>query len=133
MEANVVRQEPAPLTRHLRVREDRGRTVLEFRGEIDILAAQEVHPHLDAVTGRDRPDVVIDLTPVEFFDCAGLRLLYRARRRILERGGELRLVCSDRLVLRILRITGLAELLPPAPSLEEVWDAPGARAASGAS
>jgi anti-anti-sigma factor len=133
MEANVVRQEPAPLTRHLRIREHRGRTVLEFRGEIDILAAQELHPHLDAVTGRLESDLVIDLTPVEFFDCAGLRLLYRARRRVLARGGELRLVCCDRMVLRILRITGLAELLPPAPSLQEALDAPGPRAASGAS
>ncbi|WP_448319654.1 anti-sigma factor antagonist [Streptomyces sp. CO7] len=132
MEANVVRQEPAPLTRHLRVREHRGRTVLELRGEIDILSAQEIHPHMDAVTGRPEPDVVVDLTPVEFFDCAGLRLLYRARRRVLDRGGELRLVCSDRLVLRILRITGLAELLPPAPTLDAALDAPGPRAATGA-
>ncbi|MEU3557894.1 anti-sigma factor antagonist, partial [Streptomyces fragilis] len=105
--------------------------VLELRGEIDILSAQEIHPHMDAVTGRPEPDVV-DLTPVEFFDCAGLRLLYRARRRVLDRGGELRLVCSDRLVLRILRITGLAELLPPVAGIDEALDAPGFRAATGA-
>jgi anti-anti-sigma factor len=128
-----VRQEPAPLTRHLRVREHRGRTVLEFRGEIDILTAQEIRPHLDAVTGRPRPDVVIDLTPVEFFDCSGLRLLYRARSRVLDRGGELRLVCADRMVLRILRVTGLHDLVPPAADLEEALRAPGARAATGAS
>jgi anti-anti-sigma factor len=128
-----VRHEPAPLTRHLRVREHQGHTVLEFRGEIDILAAQEIYPHLDAVTGRVRPDVVVDLTPVEFFDCAGLRLLFRARRRVLARGGELRVACADRLVLRILRITGLADLVPVAPSVEEALPAPGPRAASGAS
>ncbi|NYV78646.1 anti-sigma factor antagonist [Streptomyces sp. UH6] len=127
-----MRQEPAPLTRHLRVREHQGHTVLELRGEIDILTAQEVGPHLDAVTGRARPDVVIDLTPVEFFDCSGLRLLFRARRRVLARGGELRVVCADRLVLRILRVTGLAAVLPVAPSMEEALRAPSPRAASGA-
>ncbi|MEU9579416.1 anti-sigma factor antagonist [Streptomyces chilikensis] len=126
-----MRQEPAPLTRHLRVREHRGHTVLELRGEIDVLGAQEVSPHLDAVTGRPRADVVVDLTPVEFFDCAGLRLLYRARRRVLARGGELRLVCADGMVLRILRVTGLAELLTVAPTLEEALRAPGARTAPG--
>ncbi|WP_151774030.1 anti-sigma factor antagonist [Streptomyces abyssomicinicus] len=127
-----MRQEPAPLTRHLRVREHQGHTVLELRGEIDILTAQEVGPHLDAVTGRTRPDVVVDLTPVEFFDCSGLRLLLRARRRVLARGGELRVVCADRLVLRILRVTGLAAVLPVAPSMEEALRAPAPRAASGA-
>jgi anti-anti-sigma factor len=75
----------------------------------------------------------MDLTPVEFFDCAGLRLLYRARQRVLAREGELRVACSARMVLRVLRITGFADLVPVAPSVEEALRAPGTRAASGAS
>jgi ribose-phosphate pyrophosphokinase len=37
-----VRHQPAPLTRHLRVRRERAYTVLEFHGEIDIAAAAEI-------------------------------------------------------------------------------------------
>jgi anti-sigma B factor antagonist len=107
-----------PGTDHLRVREDRGRTVLELHGEIDIAAAVEIIPHLDALTGRPGARIVIDLRHVEFFDCSGLRLLHRARHRILDRGGELRLVCTHPLTLRVLKVTGLSRLLPPAPSLE---------------
>lgn len=84
----VVQQEPAPLSRHLRVHEERGHTVLEFRGEIDIAAAAEIEPHLDRATADPDVRVVIDLSLVEFLDCSGLRLLYRARSRVLDRDGQ---------------------------------------------
>ncbi|MGV9897016.1 anti-sigma factor antagonist, partial [Streptomyces tendae] len=74
-----MRQESASPTRHLRVRRHRGHTVLEFRGEIDIASAAEIAPHLDRETVRPGARVVLDLGGIEFFDCSGLRLLYRAR------------------------------------------------------
>lgn len=114
----VVQQEPAPLSRHLRVHQDRGHTVLEFRGEIDIAAAMEIVPYLDPVTGRDGSRVVIDLRHVEFFDCSGLRLLYRARSRVLDHDGRLHVVCDHPLTLRIMRVTGLHRLLPPHATLD---------------
>nr|WP_239158080.1 anti-sigma factor antagonist [Streptomyces sp. SID13726] len=120
----VVQQEPAPLSRHLRVHQDRGHTVLEFRGEIDIAAAMEVLPYLDRVTGRPEPRLVIDLSGVEFFDCSGLRLLYRARARVLDNDGRLLLVCTHPLTLRIIRVTGLSRLLPPQPSVDAALEQP---------
>ena len=113
-----------PGTGHLRVHEDRGRTVLELHGEIDIAAAVEIIPHLDALTGGPGARIVIDLRHVEFFDCSGLRLLHRARHRVLDRGGELRLVCTHPLTLRVLKVTGLARLLPPAPTLDAALEQP---------
>ncbi|MBD0420154.1 anti-sigma factor antagonist [Streptomyces sp. TRM S81-3] len=115
-----MRQESASPTRHLRVHRHRGHTVLEFRGEIDIASAAEIAPHLDRETGRPGARIVIDLRRIEFFDCSGLRLLYRARHQVLEQGGQVHLVCTHPLTLRMLRITGLAGMLPPRPTLEEV-------------
>ncbi|GAA2260081.1 hypothetical protein GCM10010145_32290 [Streptomyces ruber] len=120
----------APSVRHLRVREERGHTVLEFHGEIDILAALEIVSCLDSATGGPEPRVVIDLRPVDFFDCSGLRLLYRARRRVLAQGGQLHLVCTDDLTLRVLKVTGLARLLPPSASLDEALSRPEATSGS---
>lgn len=119
-----MQQVPAPLTRHLRVHQDRGHTVLEFRGEIDIAASMEILPYLDRVTGRPDARLVIDLSGVEFFDCSGLRLLCRARTRVLDQDGRLLLVCTHPLTLRVLRVTGLARLLPPLPSLDAALGQP---------
>ncbi|MEW1778825.1 anti-sigma factor antagonist [Streptomyces sp. NPDC086777] len=119
-----LRQDPAPLSRYLRIHQDRGHTVLELRGEIDIAAATEIAPHLDRVTAQENARVVIDLLPVAFFDCSGLRLLYRARSRVLERGGQLQLVCTHPLTLRVLKVTGLSRLLPPRPTLDAALGQP---------
>lgn len=119
-----MRQEPAPLTRHLRVRQERGHKVLEFRGEIDLAAATEIAPHLDRETGRPAARIVIDLSGIDFFDCSGLRLLYRARSRVLDRRGQVLLVCAHPLTLRVLRITGLSRLLPPQPTLDAALEQP---------
>ncbi|MFI1767062.1 anti-sigma factor antagonist [Streptomyces sp. NPDC020800] len=124
-----MQQETPPFTRHLRIHQDRGHTVLEFRGEIDIAAATEIAPALDRATGRPGVRIVIDLRAVEFFDCSGLRLLYRARSRVLEQGGRLHLVCTHPLTLRVFRVTGLSRLLPPQPSLDAALGQP--EAASG--
>ncbi|GAB2980160.1 anti-sigma factor antagonist [Streptomyces pseudoechinosporeus] len=107
------------LTPHLHVHRDRGYTVLEFHGDIDIIAALEIVPFLDAATARPGAQVVLDLRHIEFLDCSGLRLLYRARRRTLAQGGRLRLVCTHPLTLRIFQVTGLDALLPPLPTLDE--------------
>ncbi len=117
-----------PRSPHLRVHEDRGHTVLEFHGEIDILASLDIIPVLDAATGRPAADVVLDLRHIEFFDCSGLRLLHRARRRVLARGGRVRLVCTHPLTLRILRVTELAGLMPPLSSVDEALGDPEAAA-----
>ncbi|GAA3208147.1 anti-sigma factor antagonist [Streptomyces thermocoprophilus] len=98
-------------------------------GEIDIAAAVEIQPSLDAATEGPAPRVVIDLTDIEFFDCSGLRLLYRARRRVLDHDGRIHLVCTHPLTLRVLRLTGLGKLLPPQATLEAALALP--EAASG--
>ncbi|MFS8197807.1 anti-sigma factor antagonist [Streptomyces sp. CWNU-52B] len=114
-----MRNKPGPHSPHLRVHENAGHTVLEFHGEIDILASLDIIPVLDAATGHPAGDVVLDLRYIEFFDCSGLRLLHRARRRVLAQGGQVRLVCTHPLTLRILRATELAGVMPPLSTMDE--------------
>ncbi|MER6346916.1 anti-sigma factor antagonist [Streptomyces sp. NPDC001595] len=123
-----MQQEPAPISRYLRVLQDRGHTVLEFHGEIDIVAAEEIAPWLDEATAAPAPQVVIDLGPAVFLDASGLRLLYRARSRVLARDGRLHLVCAHPPVLRVLRVAGLTRLLPPLPTREAALHRPGSPA-----
>ncbi|MFF8787977.1 STAS domain-containing protein [Streptomyces sp. NPDC015125] len=86
-----------------------GTTVLELRGELDILAVSVLSDRLDEITGAQGTDLVVDVRAVTFIDCAGLSLLSRARYRTRQRGGRLRLtgVCGGGSVARLLRMTGL--------------------------
>ncbi|MFC7220616.1 STAS domain-containing protein [Streptomyces polyrhachis] len=96
-----------------------GFSVLELHGEIDIAALAEAEPQVDALTSAPAPRLVVDLTPADFFDCSGLRLLCRAYRRVAEREGTLRLVCGPGRALRVLRAAELTRVFRPVGTLEE--------------
>lgn len=82
-------------------------TVVELRGDIDVLTAPRVSARLDMLAAGPPPDLVLDLRPVSFIDCAGLGLLCRARNRVRAQHGRLRLVNDSASFLRILRCAGL--------------------------
>lgn len=82
-------------------------TVAEVEGELDVFAAGRIAARLDSLAHPRCPDLVLDLRPVTFLDCAGLSLLCRVRNRVLERGGRLRLVMVDPRFLRLLRMVRL--------------------------
>ncbi|WP_307805914.1 STAS domain-containing protein [Streptomyces chrestomyceticus] len=71
-----------------------GLTVVELHGDIDIATTDEARRHLGSVTTRPAVGLLLDLRPVTFFDCSGVRLLSFAQRRTLERRGRLYLVCD---------------------------------------
>ncbi|WP_330340278.1 anti-sigma factor antagonist [Streptomyces sp. NBC_00557] len=117
-----MRLSPQPARSHIRTYRTRGHAVVELRGEIDIVAADEIIPVLDTVTEPAAPSVIVSLLDVDFFDCSGLRLLCRARRRADERGGQLVLVCTHPLTLRILHIVRLTVMFPVYETLDEALD-----------
>lgn len=87
----------------------RGTTVVELRGEIDILTTPPLSARLDTLTSDPCPDLLLDLRRVSFIDCSGLRVLCRARNRVLARRGRLRLVADSHRFTRILRSTFLSD------------------------
>ncbi|MER5946486.1 anti-sigma factor antagonist [Streptomyces sp. NPDC001904] len=115
---------------HIRVREVHGVTVVELHGEIDIAAALDLLPALDAATYDARRTVVLDLGPVTFFDIYALRLLCRAQDRVVARGGRLLVVCAHRTVLKLLRAGGLLDRFDPLPTVADALER-GAREATG--
>ncbi|MGW3115826.1 STAS domain-containing protein [Streptomyces sp. NPDC001107] len=102
-----------------------GTTVVEVHGEVDILTATPLSARLDSLTAGPCPDLVLDLRPVTFIDGSGLRLLCRARNRVLARQGRLRLVADSGRLLRILRIALLGDVFDILPDLHtDHFDAP---------
>jgi anti-sigma B factor antagonist len=107
--ARVARHHTAPegLAAH---RVAGGATVVSLHGEIDVLTVPALSRRLDALTACPRPDLVLDLRPVTFIDCAGLGVLCRAHNRALARQGRLRLITESARFRRILRAAGLGDV-----------------------
>lgn len=120
--AGIMRSRATPFG--MTVRAALGVVVVELRGELDILAESRLTPRMDLLTRQGQPDIVLDLRRITFMDASGLRLLLRARSRVLANGGTLQVVPDTRWVVRLLRLTragfgfSLLENLPPALATE---------------
>ncbi|CAL9649779.1 STAS domain-containing protein [Streptomyces sp. enrichment culture] len=96
-----------------------GTTVVTLHGDIDLLAVPALNARLDRLTAVGRPDLVIDLSAVDFIDCSGIGVLCRAWKRALARHGRLRLVCDSPRFLRILRQVRLDDVFDVRPRLAD--------------
>ncbi len=84
-----------------------GAVVMELAGELDILAEQVLGPRVEALAGRCRGDLVVDLRAVTFLDASGVRLLLRARSRAARTGARLRVVRGGPMVTKVIRMSGV--------------------------
>jgi anti-sigma B factor antagonist len=109
----------------------RGVPVVATPEDVDISNAGGLRAALlqSAVLGSGT--LVVDLTRTLFCDTAGLHALVGAHKRALAQGSRLLLVLPVATILRIFSITGLDNVIPNFPSLEEALAA-GAAGASGA-
>jgi anti-sigma B factor antagonist len=95
-----------------------GHTVVRLRGQLDAADTAGVTAALADVVAR-HPDIIIDLTGLEFIDCSGLRALAGVREQARRAGGGLLLASPQRLVLRVLALSGLADVFSIHASLEQ--------------
>lgn len=94
------------------------RVVVLITGEIDLSNADGIEREIeDAAFVAD--EVVIDLSPVEYIDSQGVRLLYRLSRRLTADAKRLVVVApDDGIVGDVLRITQMSDLIEIRSSLE---------------
>ena len=90
--------------------------VLTVSGEIDMATAPALEQAVLRSLTEHPVTLVIDLTGAQFFSSAGIAVLVLAHRRSVE--GALRVVATDRVVLRPLELTGLTDDLAIYPSVQ---------------
>jgi anti-sigma B factor antagonist len=95
-----------PFRVHVERRPD-GQYVVVAAGEADLYAAPELDKSIRKCEERDPSLIVVDLTGATLLDSIALGVLVAAHGRLAERGVPLKLVSSNRLVRRVLTITGL--------------------------
>ncbi|MEU6965016.1 STAS domain-containing protein [Streptomyces chrestomyceticus] len=93
-------------------------TVVELRGEIDILTAPVVRRHSQHLA---EPEAVllIDLRPVTFFDCSGLEVLLDAHLQAVMGRARLEVVCDNARILDLMTTTRTRTLFQPTATLAE--------------
>lgn len=84
-----------------------GCAVVAPEGTIDLHTSPRLKHQLTDVLEEATPELVVDLSRVDFVDSSGLGVLVCTLKYIRVRGGSFCLVCPPGPILRLLRITGL--------------------------
>jgi anti-sigma B factor antagonist len=87
-----------------------GVTVLALDGRIDMYGAVDLERFLQTAFALDRYHIVLDIATVSHISSAGVRVLAQLVALFRAVGGDLKLVGSNRRVMRVLRIIGFDQL-----------------------
>jgi anti-anti-sigma factor len=86
--------------------------VAHLEGEVDMSNADELGVALSSQVPREARGMVLDLREVGYLDSAGVRLIYNLRRRLDDRGQQLRLVIAPGAAIAdALRIAGVPQAI----------------------
>lgn len=85
---------------------------LTVAGEVDVYTSPILKSYIIDAFEDGCTDLILDLEGVGFIDSSGLGVLVSALRRVKERSGTMRIVCTRESILKILRITGLDKVFP---------------------
>ena len=108
------------------VERDGGGACLRLTGELDLSTAPELSAAIDRLTAAGETRVLLDLTDLTFCDSTGMAVFVRGDNRAAAEGGWLRLTGASGRVERVLRVTGLADVLRYEPEAVD----PASRSAS---
>ena len=97
--------------------------VISLAGEVDLYTAPEFKQQLLDVIGKGAKDVVVDFSNTTFIDSTTLGVLVGGVKRLRQNEGQLSLVCSDRNITKIFKITGLDRVFTIHATREEALGA----------
>jgi anti-anti-sigma factor len=107
---------------HVEVRREEGATVLAVAGELDLATTPALEEQLELISAgsNSAEPLVLDLSELDFMDSTGLSVLVKAHQRAQDAGRRFGVIRGRRQVQRLLSLTGVAERMPVADSLQEL-------------
>lgn len=103
------------MTLQLSCAEQGGVAHLRLVGELDIGTAPQLGEAIDRLLGAGHHRLLVDLTDLDFCDSTGMSAFVRGDNEAAAAGGWLRLTGATGRVARLLRLSGLAEVLGHRP------------------
>jgi anti-anti-sigma factor len=95
---------------------DISRIILE--GRLDVAGTQAAEAEFNAAVASSQ-HVVVDLSGVPFITSVGIRMLVAGAQNRSKAGGKMVLMGADELTLRILKTTGLDQIVHVCASLDQ--------------
>jgi anti-sigma B factor antagonist len=83
-----------------------GHVVVVLRGELDVIGAADAEAAITALVAPGQ-SLIIDMSALDFMDCASLGALLRVQTLARRGDGEVLLAAPHRQVLRLLALTGM--------------------------
>lgn len=99
-----------------------------LNGRLDIAGAAEIETQFSAVSSHAKA-AIVDLTATPFVASIGIRLLLANAKALSRRGGRMIVFGCDPQVEKVLRSTGVDNLIPILPTKEDAIAHAGAGAA----
>jgi anti-sigma B factor antagonist len=87
------------------------RSVLRLRGELDASNRDRLHSAISSALENHPLLLVVDLSGLDFTDCAGLSVLAGAQKRLAEYGHRLLITGAKPAIQRLVHLTGLGTYL----------------------
>ncbi len=95
-------------------------SVIAVSGELDLSTSGALEEELLRVMDSDVELVVVDLHGLDFMDSTGLSALVKAQQAAVKAGKRFALIRGPQQVQRLLTLTGVADRLEVAASLDEL-------------
>ena len=86
--------------------------VIDLEGEVDAYTAARFREVMIEQIEDGKPNLIINMTKVEYIDSSGLGALVGGLKRASEYQGKLLLVCTEPQVKKVFEITGLEKVFP---------------------
>ena len=86
--------------------------LVRVAGELDLANVPALERELHRILTHDLQRVILDLEDLEFIDSTGLACLVKATRHSRADGDRLRIIGATGQVDRVLRLTGVRDVLP---------------------
>jgi anti-anti-sigma factor len=87
-------------------------------GRLDVAGVQAAEPEFNAAVAAS-PNIIVDLSKVPFIASMGIRMLVAGAQTQAKPGGKMVLVAPDEMTRRILKTTGLGQMVTVCNALAE--------------
>jgi len=94
--------------------------VAHITGEVDIANASTLESEISDTVANTAFGLVVDLTETDYFDSAGIRMLFELRKRLIGRRQNLRVVVpKDSVIITALLVTEVDQIIPIDETVDE--------------